>query len=80
MKERGVDLTGHTSRWAGDLDLSQYGWIVCVGREEADKVRTWLGSNSSTVIIVATEQQGGIPDLMNLGSPDTEIAWLFWTR
>ena len=69
MKERGVDLTSHTSRWVADLDLSQYGWIVCVGREEADKVSTWLGSNSSTVIIVANEQQGGIPDPYELGLP-----------
>src|SRR5271154_920860 len=60
MKERGVDLTSHTSRWARDLDLSQYGWIVCVGREEADKVRTWLGSNPPPSSLWPMNKQGGI--------------------
>ncbi|HTP77475.1 MAG TPA: low molecular weight phosphatase family protein [Rhizomicrobium sp.] len=69
MKERGIDLSGHASRWAGDLDLTQYGWIVCVGRDEADKVRAWLGSNASTVVIVANERQGGIPDPYEFGLP-----------
>ena len=44
MKERGVDLNGHVSRWIGDLDLGQYRWIVCVGHEEADMVRSALGA------------------------------------
>jgi protein-tyrosine phosphatase len=66
MKERGVDLTGHTSRWIGDLDLSQYRWIVCVGADEADKVRSLLGAGAASVI-VANEHQGGIPDPYELG-------------
>lgn len=61
MKERGVDLSGHVSRWIGDLDLDQYRWIVCVGRDEADNVRSCLGADSARVII-ANEHQGGIPD------------------
>ena len=36
MKERGIDLSGHVSRWIGDLHLDQYRWIVCVGHDEAD--------------------------------------------
>ena len=47
MKERGVDLSGHVSRWIGDLALDQYRWIVCVGHDEADKVRSALGANSA---------------------------------
>ena len=66
MQERGVDLTAHRSRWIGDLDLDQYRWIVCVGRDEADKVRSALGAGSASVI-VANEQQGGIPDPYELG-------------
>ena len=66
MKERGVDLSGHISRWIGDLDLDQYRWIVCVGREEADKVRSALSPDSASVI-VANEDQGGVPDPYELG-------------
>ena len=66
MKERGVDLSGHISRWIGDLDLDQYRWIVCVGHDEADKVRSALGADSARVM-VANEHQGGIPDPYELG-------------
>jgi protein-tyrosine phosphatase len=66
MKERGVDLSGHISRWIGDLDLDQYRWIVCVGHDEADKVRSALGGGSARVM-VANEHQGGIPDPYELG-------------
>ena len=66
MKERGVDLSGHISRWIGDIDLSQYRWVVCVGRDEADKVRSILSPISAKVII-ANEHQGGIPDPYELG-------------
>jgi protein-tyrosine phosphatase len=66
MKERGVDLSGHVSRWIGDLNLDQYRWIVCVGHDEADKVRSALGADSASVM-VANEHQGGIPDPYELG-------------
>jgi protein-tyrosine phosphatase len=66
MKERGVDLSGHVSRWIGDLDLDQYRWIVCVGREEADTVHSAMGADSAHVI-VANEHHGGIPDPYELG-------------
>src|SRR5687767_3597025 len=60
LQDRGVDLSGHVSRWIGDLDLDQYRWIVCVGDEEADMVRSALGASSANVM-VANEDQGGIP-------------------
>ena len=66
MKERGVDLGGHVSRWIGDLDLGQYRWIVCVGNEEADMVRAALGDGSARVM-VANADDGGIPDPYELG-------------
>jgi protein-tyrosine-phosphatase len=66
MKERGIDLSGHTSRWIGDLNLDRYRWIVCVGDEEADKVRAAL-SGDAVSVIVANEQAGGIPDPYELG-------------
>lgn len=62
MQERGIDLSGHTSRWIGDLDLSQYAWVVCVGQDEASKVRAALGANAAAHVIVANEDHGGIPD------------------
>src|SRR4051794_23562158 len=66
MRERGVDLSGHVSRWIGDLDLDQYGWIVCVGHDEADKVRWTRGADSASVL-VANAGHGGIPDPYELG-------------
>src|SRR5580698_10498263 len=66
MKERGVDLSGHVSRWIGDLDLAQYRWIVCVGQGEAEQVRSALGADGGRVI-VANADQGGIPDPYELG-------------
>ncbi len=66
MKERGVDLSGHVSRWIGNLDLDQYRWIVCVGHDEADKVRSTLGAGAASVM-VTNEHQGGIPDPYELG-------------
>jgi protein-tyrosine phosphatase len=66
MKERGIDLGGHVSRWIGDLDLDQYRWIVCVGQDEADKVRSAVGAGSASVI-VANAHGGGIPDPYELG-------------
>ena len=66
MKERGVDLSGHISRWIGDLNLDQYRWIVCVGHDEADKVRAALGTHPASVM-VANEHRDGIPDPYDLG-------------
>ena len=66
IKDRGVDLSGHVSRWIGDVNLGQYRWIVCVGHDEADKVRSALGADSASVM-VANEHQGGIPDPYELG-------------
>jgi protein-tyrosine-phosphatase len=66
MGERGIDLTGHVSRWIGDLDLATYRWIVCVGSDEAASVRSALPPDTVTVLI-ANEAGGGIPDPYELG-------------
>lgn len=66
MNERGIDLTGHTRRYIGELDLSQYSWIVCVGPAEAEDVRAAIGDASAT-ILVANAEGGGIPDPYELG-------------
>jgi len=59
-------LSGHISRWIGDLNLDQYRWIVCVVHEEADKVGSALEADPASVM-VANEHQGGIPDPYELG-------------
>jgi protein-tyrosine phosphatase len=66
LNERGINISSHVSRWIGDVDLEQYQWIVCVGREEADQVRSLVGVDEARVI-VANEDQGGIPDPYELG-------------
>ena len=66
LKERGVDLGGHVSRWIGDLDLGQYRWIVCVGEREAEAVRSAPGGDRAQVM-VANSDHGGIPDPYELG-------------
>jgi protein-tyrosine phosphatase len=66
LHERGIDLSGHVSRWIGDLDLAQYRWIVCVGPGEAEQVRAVLGASPAQVI-VANADQGGVPDPYELG-------------
>lgn len=68
MKERGIDLSAHVSRWVGELDLDDYQWIVCVGHDEVERVRPLLGADK-TCVIVANEERGGIPDPYELGMP-----------
>jgi protein-tyrosine-phosphatase len=62
MSERGIDLTGHQSRWVGDLDLSEYSHIVCVGEPEAQVVCGLLPQGSKTVVLIANESRGGVPN------------------
>ena len=66
MQERGLDLSGHVSRWIGSVALDGIGWIVTVGPAEARRVRTHLGGHPASVI-VANAERGGIPDPYELG-------------
>lgn len=66
LGERGVDLSGHVSRWIGGLNLAEYQWIVCAGEGEADQVRALL-SKADARVIVANEPNGGIADPYELG-------------
>lgn len=67
MKERGVDLTRHISRWAGDVRLTDYGHIICVDEQVADGVRALLPSEAGTTVVVVNAGGGGIPDPYALG-------------
>lgn len=66
FRERGLDLSGHISRWIGSVALDGIGWIVTVGPDEARQVRAYLG-NRSVPVIVANGEHGGIPDPYELG-------------
>ena len=66
LQERGLDLSGHVSRWIGSVDLGRVDWIVTVGPEEARQVRAHLGDHRAAVI-VANAEHGGIPDPYELG-------------
>lgn len=66
MQERGLDLSGHVSRWIGNVALDGIGWIVTVGPDEAGQVRAHLGTHPASVI-VANAEHGGIPDPYELG-------------
>lgn len=66
MQERGLDLSGHVSRWIGNVALDGIGWIVTVGPDEARLVRAHLGNHPASVI-VANAEHGGIPDPYELG-------------
>ena len=62
MNERNIDLTGHVSRWVGNLDLTQYQYIVCVGASEAEQVKQFLADQKNTVVLIANESNGGVPN------------------
>ncbi|GAB3808338.1 low molecular weight protein-tyrosine-phosphatase [Humibacter antri] len=67
LQERGLDLSGHVSRWIGSVDLDDVGWVVTVGPDEARRVRAHLGNRPASVV-VANAEHGGIPDPYELGT------------
>ena len=63
MKERGIDITGHQRRFAGDLDLASYERIYIMGATlKADLIK--LGAESDRVEILC-EADGGVPNPFN---------------
>jgi len=69
MQERGIDLTKHQSRWVGDLNLTQYSHIICVGDNEARQVSEHLPQNSRTIVLIANGDHGGVPNPFEKGLP-----------
>lgn len=51
MRERGLDITGHRSRRASDLDLTAYDHIYCVEEALAQQLMT-LGAPKEKVEVV----------------------------
>ena len=64
----GVDLSGHVSRWTGDLDLREFDLIVCMEPNAVDEVRK-QGVPETTSVVLANEAEGGIPNPYQQG-PD----------
>ena len=57
LRERGIDATGHVSRFIGTLDLSEYRLILTVGEEEANSICA-LREGHAPIIILG----GGVPN------------------
>lgn len=62
MRDRGLDISGHTSRHVGSVgDLTRFDLVVCVGKPEADRV-TAFEPRLEGRVVVANEANGGIPN------------------
>lgn len=60
--DRGLDLTNHCSRWAGDICVADYDFVLCVDSVIAQRVGEFLPAGAMTRVIVANAELGGIPD------------------
>lgn len=59
MKERGLDLSNHRSRWIELLNRSIYDLVICMDRKQADSLKEF-SFPSNTKIVVANDEHGGI--------------------
>lgn len=48
----GFDLSGHRSKYAGDLDLSEFDHFLCVGQEEADIIARFSGASTDNISVL----------------------------
>lgn len=69
MADRGFDLTGHCSRWAGDINLTEYSHIFCVDDLIAQRVSELLPTEAKANVTVPNAGAGGIPDPSKGGLP-----------
>src|SRR3989344_779799 len=69
MKERGIDITGHRSRWIGELDLTDFEWVVGVGQVEVDAIWEFVPHHTIIEVVVANKTGGGVPDPFQKGLP-----------
>ena len=63
MQERGIDITGHGRRFAGDLDLTSYDRIYVMGTELRDEL-VKLGASADRIEVLR-ENTGGVPNPFN---------------
>ena len=65
MRERGIDIQIHRSRYIDHINLEEYAYIVCVDSEAKQCLEeeiAWQKVSSNPVIIIANEKAGGIAD------------------
>lgn len=68
MRERGIDLSRHISRWIGYLDLSEYSAIVCTEAHIARDVMKHLNEQCiGTSVLIPNQSNGGIPSPLEVG-------------
>ena len=60
-KRVGLDLSGHVSRWVGDLNLRDFHINYCMEPSVRDGVREFNLPPTVRIILV-NEEQGGIPN------------------
>ncbi len=67
MRERGIDITGHRSRCAEDLDLASFDHIYVMGGNIKDAL-VKLGVPADHIEILR-ESEGGVPNPFNANLP-----------
>lgn len=48
----GFDLSGHRSKYVGDLNLAQFDHFLCVGHEEADIIAQLSGTSTDNISVL----------------------------
>lgn len=54
----GLNLQSHCSRWIGDVDLSQYGTILCMDRSILEVIQTSAVSSTKAKIVLINAPDG----------------------
>lgn len=67
MQERGIDITSHRRRYAGDLDLNGYDRTYVMGQSVKDEL-VKLGADADRIEILC-EENGGVPNPFNADLP-----------
>ncbi len=61
MRERDIDLSGHVSRYIGDIGaIDRFGTVLCVLREDVGLFRALFPAYRGRIVIM-NEKNGGIP-------------------
>jgi len=60
MKERGIDMSSHRSRYVGNISLENFDHIYCI--DERVKKRLIDFDADSSRIVILNEKNGGIPN------------------
>jgi len=65
MRNRGIDISDHRSRWVGNVDLSRFEIIITVGAKEKAVVENMVEGGPEVIIL--NKKEGGISDPHNQG-------------